>query len=217
MIYCYCRKCKQENPGTVCPLCGNPVAPGSQRDIWNFSLLPVSDGRIWSGILKTLLGVAAFAFAVAMGMEYVYGGANGMNALLDSSFPALTVLVLPLGLAVSFFFLLAQGKEDHVYVLDPKAAHVQVWHEKTWIKCLARLQTAVGGQDQQREDGTLMHVSQERHFMWQDLNAVRYCPEKGQILLYYSAHCGPFVLRVPQDEFETAANYVARHFKNGKR
>ena len=69
MIYSYCKKCKMESPGDVCPGCGKRATAASQRDIWSVAAVPLSDGRIWRGAALALVTVAALLFTVIFGLE----------------------------------------------------------------------------------------------------------------------------------------------------
>ena len=74
MIYSYCKKCKLESPGDICPQCGKRASAGAQRNIWSIAAVPVSDGRAWRGILCTLAAVAALLMILIFGLEAMLSG-----------------------------------------------------------------------------------------------------------------------------------------------
>ena len=214
MIYSYCKRCKLETPGDICSGCGKRASASAQRDVWSIAAVPLSDGRIWRGALLTLLGVAALLLISVFGMEAMLSGQQRAAALWQQgSFPRLVFAMVPVGLAVVFLFLTVQGREVNVYVLDGKGAHQQTWHEPRKWKSWARLQSADPEKDIQQQDGSVMHLSQERHMLWKDVQAVQYKPGRAAIYLYHTPHCAPMALRLPAEEYELAAAYVSKYCK----
>ena len=67
--------------------------------------------------------------------------------------------------------------------------------------------------DVPQQDGSVMHLSQERHMLWQDVQSVKYKPGKAVIQLYHTPHCAPLVLRLPPEEYDLAAAYVGKYCK----
>lgn len=212
MIYSYCKRCGMESPGDVCSGCGKRAAAASQRDVWSIAALPVTDARIWRGALLTLLTVAALLLLVIFGMEALQGGGRAV-LLWRGTLPRLILAVVPLGLAVVFLFLAVQGREVNVYFLDPKGAHQQTWHTPQKWKSWARLQSADPRKNILQQDGSVMHLSQERHLMWQDVQSVQYKPASASICIYHTPHCAPLVLRLPAEEYDLAAAYVGKYCK----
>ena len=213
MIYSYCKHCKTESPGDVCRICGKRAAAGAQRNMWNIPFLPLTDSRTWKSILLALLLVCALCFLLLIGLDALLLGPSGASRVLQGNLPALIFSILPLGLLISFLFLYLQGKELHVYVADPRGAHLQTWHEPMRKKSWARLQTASPVHDQMNPSGDMMRMAQERHMLWQDVQSVQYKPRQAQILLYHTPHCAPMVLRVLPEEFEMTAAYVSKYCK----
>lgn len=213
MIYSYCKHCKAESPGDTCQTCGKKATAAAQRDIWSAAFLPLSDGRIWKSILLTLLVVIALCMIVLFGLQALMIGNSSVTAMWQGNLPALIFSILPIGLLVSFLVLFLQGKEILVYVLDPKGAHLQTWHEPSLKKSWARFQTADESLDVPNQNGQAMHLSQERHMIWTDVQRVRYKPSSGQILLYHAPNIAPMVLRLTKQEYETAAAYVGKYCK----
>lgn len=213
MIYSYCNKCKAESPGDVCRQCGKKASPAAQRNVWSAAFLPLSDGRTWKSILLVLVLVVGLCLGILFGLEALLSGSAKTARMWQGNLPALIFSILPIGLILSFLFLFLQGKEILVYVLDPKGAHMQTWHEPSRKKSWARLQTADERMNVPNQNGSMMHLSQERHMVWQDVQGVRYKPQSCLILLYHTPHLAPLVLRLPQNEYEAAAAYVAKYCK----
>lgn len=151
--------------------------------------------------------------ALVFGLEAMVSGSVQVARLWAGSLPQAIFAVLPLGLAATFLALFLQGREVIVYVLDPRGAHLQTWHEPSRLKSWARLQSADPGRDVPQQDGSVMHLSQERHCLWADVQAVKYKPGRAAIYLYHTPHIAPMVLRLPPDEYDVAAAYVGKYCK----
>lgn len=212
MIYSYCKKCKTESPGDVCQSCGKRATAASQRDIWSVAGVPLSDGRIWRGAVLSLLTVAALLFVVIFGLEMAVNPQTAAN-MWHGSLPGLIFAVIPAGLVLVFLFLLLQGREVNVYVLDPQGAHLQTWHQPGKIKSWARLQSADLRRNVPQQDGGVMHLSQERHMLWQDVVSVKYKPGSAAIYVYHTPKCAPMILKLPAQEYDLAAAYVGKYCK----
>ena len=213
MIYSYCKRCKLESPGDTCQGCGKRATAAAQRDVWSIASVPLADARVWQATLLALACVAALVLAVIFGLDAMI---PGDQAVPDAWRPRVTRLVFalfPIGLATVFLFLLAQGREVNVYVLDPQGAHLQTWHPPSRIKSWARLQSADPGKNVPQQDGSVMHLSQERHMLWQDVIKVKYKPGSAAIQLYHTPHLAPMVLKLPANEYELAAAYVGKYCK----
>lgn len=213
MIYSYCKHCKAESPGDTCQTCGKRASAAAQRNVWSASFLPLTDSRTWKSILLTLVLACVLCFLLLIGLDALLLGPSGASRVLQGNLPALIFSILPLGLLIAFLFLYLQGRETLVFVLDPRGAHLQTWHEPSRKKSWARLQTADASRDVPNPAGSMMHLSQERHMLWQDVQSVQYKPHQSLILLYHTPHCAPMVLRLPQAEYEMAAAYVSKHCK----
>ena len=213
MIYSYCKRCKMESPGDTCRGCGKRATAAAQRDVWSIASVPLADGRAWRGVLYTLLCVVALLLLMVFGLETMLSGTGKTAQLWGGALPRLIFAILPLGLLAAFLVLLAQGREVIVYVLDPQGAHLQTWHQPSRIKSWARLQSADPDKNVPQQDGSVMHLSQERHMIWTDVQSVRYRPGHAAIFLYHTPHCAPMVLRLPPEEYELAAAFVGKYCK----
>lgn len=213
MIYSYCKKCKIESQGDICQSCGKRATAAAQRDIFSIASVPLADSRIWFSALYTLLFVAVLLLILIFGLEAMLSGSLKTAQLWDTALPQLIFSIIPLGLLLTFLVLMAQGREVNVYVLDPQGAHLQTWHQPSRLKSWARLQSHDVEKDVPQQDGSVMHLSQERHMLWQDVQAVKYRPGRAMILLYHTPHCAPLVLRLPTEEYELAAAMVQKYCK----
>ena len=213
MIYSYCKRCKLESPGDTCPGCGKKSTAAAQRDVWSIANVPLSDGRVWRSALYTVIGVCLLLFSLILGLEALLRGAAAAQRLLFGALPRLVFALAAVGLALVFVFLSLQGREVNVYVLDPQGAHLQTWHSPQKWKSWARLQSADPRKDVLQQDGSVMHLSQERHLMWRDVQSVQYKPAHAAIYVYHTPHCAPMILKLPAEEFDLAAAYVGKYCK----
>lgn len=213
MIYSYCKKCRLESPGDTCPQCGKHATPAAQRNIWSIAAVPVSDSRAWRGIFLSLVCAAALLMALIFGLEAMFSGNIKVTQLWNSGLPQLIIAIVPLGLIIAFLALTIQGREVIVYVMDAQGCHLQTWHQPGVLRSLARLQCRDKHKDIPQQDGAVMHLSQERHMLWQDVQSVKYQPGKACILLYHTPHCAPMTLRLPPEEYDLADAMVKKHCK----
>lgn len=213
MIYSYCKRCNMESPGDVCSGCGKKASVSAQMDQWSISSIPVMDGRIWRSVLFSLLGAAALLMAAVFGVEAVVNGGSAAALLFQGSLPRMILLLVPAGLLISFLFLSLQGQEVNVFKLDAQGAHLRTWHGPQKWKSWARLQSADPKKNVPQQDGSVVHLSQERHLMWRDVQAVQYKPGKAVIALYHTLHIAPLLLRLPPEEYELAKAYVGKYCK----
>ncbi len=220
MIYSYCKHCGVESCGDVCAQCGKRAPAPCQMDKWTVDSLPLADSRAWKTTLLSLLGAAALLLAAVFGLEAMFGGPARVTLLLNSSFIWVTLSFAAVGQAVAVLFLLIQGRETNVFTLDAQGAHQHTWHAPRKWKSWARLQSADPSKDIAQHDGTVMHLSQARHMLWQDVADVQYRPERSMILLYHTPRFAPMALKIPAGEYEEAERWVAKRCKGkpaGKR
>ena len=213
MIYSYCKRCKKESPEDVCQQCGKRAPVAAQRDIWSISTVPLADGRIWLNTFFTLLSVVALLLLLVFGVEIIVNGTGQAALLWQSAACRLILALLPLGMGLMLLLLLLQGREVNVFVLDKEGAHQQTWHKPSFIKSWARLQSVDRERDVRQLDGTVMHLSQERHLLWKDVQDVKYRKRKSAISIFHTPHCAPMVLKLPYGEYDLAEAYVQKYTK----
>ena len=213
MIYSYCKRCNLESPGDTCTGCGKRAAVSAQMDQWSIASNPLMDGRVWRSVLFSLLAAAALLLAAVFGMEAAVNGGEAAGVLFRGSLPRMILALVPVGMAITFLFLLLQGQEVNVFKLDAQGAHLRTWHGPQKWKSWARLQSADPGKNVPQQDGSVVHLSQERHLLWKDVQSVQYRPAKAVIAIYHTPHIAPLVLRLPQEEYELAKAYVGKYCK----
>lgn len=213
MIELYCKKCKQKHEGQTCPLCGGRSSDATATDMWSVRRVPVSDGGAWLRVFVALFAVTLLVFALIFGVEALTSSPDKVQALMNSDLLSAVLTVPVVAFALALALLLMQGGEICVYVLDGGGAHVATWHKPSLIKSLARLQSADPAADIPQPDGSVMHLSQERHMLWADVRYVRNDPDHGRILLYHTRHLAPMTLCVTREEYDAAAAYVQRKTK----
>jgi len=213
MIYSYCKKCKLESLGDTCSQCGKLSSPGSRRNIWSIASVPVSDGRAWRGILTVLVCVTALLMGLVFGWEAMISPQGDVSLLWNSGLPQLMIALVPLGLIAAFLVLSIQGREVIVYVMDGQGCHLQTWHQPGLLRSWARMQCRDRHKDVVQQDGSVMHLSQERHMLWQDVQSVKFQPGHACILLYHTPRCAPMALKLPPEEYDLAAALVQKHCK----
>ena len=213
MIYSYCKRCNLESPGDTCTGCGKRAAVSAQMDQWSIASNPVMDGRAWRAALIALSSAALLLMAVVFGMEAAVNGGEAASVLFRGSLPRMILALVPVGMAVTLLFLLLQGQEVDVFKLDAQGAHLRIWHGPQKWKSWARLQSADPSKNVPQQDGSVVHLSQERHLLWKDVAQVQYRPTKAVIALYHTPHIAPLVLRLPPEEYELAKAYVGKYCK----
>ena len=163
---------------------------------------------------KSHRGIVALLLGGVFGLEAMLSSRQNVNLLWNSGLPQLIIAILPVGILLSFLVLTVQGREVIVYVMDAQGCHLQTWHQPGLMKSWARLQCRDRHKDILQPDGTVMHLSQERHMLWQDVQSVKYQPGKACILLYHTPHCAPMQLRLPPEEYDPAAAMVQKYCKS---
>jgi hypothetical protein len=151
--------------------------------------------------------------AVVFGMEAAINGGEAAGVLFRGSLPRMILALVPVGMAITLLFLLLQGQEVDVFKLDAQGAHLRTWHGPQKWKSWARLQSADPKRNVPQQDGGVMHLSQERHMLWQDVVSVRYKPGSAAIYVYHTPRCAPLVLKLPAQEYDLAAAYVGKYCK----
>ena len=119
----------------------------------------------------------------------------------------------PAAFALAGAMLLLQGREEIRYTLDMTGAHLQTWHRASYLRSWARLQSAGMDKAIPSRDGSRYVISEERHIRWKDIHEIKYIPSAGSIKLYHVRHLAPFILRIPDEEYDTAEAIVKKHTK----
>ncbi len=212
MIVSYCKKCRLESAGKVCPSCGKKASAASVRDVWRTVRVPAADGAAWRSLILVLLLCTALLALLLLGAERLMNTAAHFQQVYGSIL-TLTLLAPLVGLLIGAAALLLQGREEIRYSLDTTGAHTQTWHRFSHIRSWARLQGTSSADAVEATDGTKFVMSDERHILWQDVNEIKYSPASGTIRLYHTPHLAPLTLRIPPDEYETAELIVKKYAK----
>ncbi len=213
MIVSYCKKCQKESTGAVCSYCQKKQPASSVRDVWRAVRVPVADAHAWRSIISALLLIAVLLFGVLFLFERLLTITPMMDAIALNQLITYIVLLPIVGVIMCFFILSLQGREEIRYALDTTGVHIQVWHRFTYTRCIFRLQAPCKKNLQLSQDGTKFILSDERHMMWQDINEIKYIPSTGIIRLYHTPHLAPVILRVPEEEYDTAEKIIKKYSK----
>ncbi len=213
MIRYYCGKCKAGSETRACSKCGKNLPANTEYNEWSVYHVPVADGALWRFAFLTLLAAAVLLFAIVFGGEALLSGTDKAMALFDSRLAPVIVAIIPVGLLVLFIGLNIQGRETIYYKMNYVGVRLETWHPASRIKSWARLQDANMESAFVDPEGLKIVRGQVRHILWQDVQVVRYSPTRGAILLYHTAHCAPFTLRLPPEEYETASAMVQKYCK----
>ena len=196
----YCKKCGREvEPGEICFRCGTRLGRNAAHAAWCVERTPVKDWMYWNSIFRLLLPAAAAVLLLALLVEWIGGGADAVERMLDSGFPAALLILLIAALAVIFVILLLQGKELSDFVVDNRGIHeTRYLPSPSRLKLILRL-TSPGELTGNLMDTQVVKLSQ-RDLPWKNVARVQLWPEKCMVLFYapvwwlrIPAVCTPFV------------------------
>ena len=196
----YCKKCGREvEPGEICSRCGTRLGRNAAHAAWCVERTPVKDWMYWNSIFRLLLPAAAAVLLLALLVEWIGGGADAVERMLDSGFPAVLLILLIAALAVIFVILLLQGKELSDFVVDSRGIHeTRYLPAPTGLKLILRLKSP-GELTGIPMDTQVVKLSQ-RDLPWKNVARVQLWPEKCMVLFYapvwwlrIPAVCTPFV------------------------
>ena len=212
MIVSYCKKCKLDSEGTVCSSCGKRASASCVRDVWRIVRVPGADASAWRSVARGILLAAVILTGGLVLLERFQSSQqdfeNHLGGILSTS------AILTAGVfAIAAALLLLQGREEIRYTLDMTGAHLQTWHRASYLRSWARLQSARMDQAIPSRDGSRYVISEERHIRWKDIHEIKYVPSAGSIKLYHVRHLAPFILRIPDEEYDTAEAIVKKHTK----
>ncbi len=212
MIVSYCKKCKLDSEGTVCTSCGKRASAAGVRDVWRIVRVPGADAGTWRSVAGGVLLAALLLGGGLVLLERLQSTQADFELHVSGILSAVAILA-----AVCFLLagalLMLQGREEIRYTLDMTGAHSQTWHRASYLRSWARLQSARMETAILSRDGSKYVVSEERHIRWQDIHEIKYVPSAGMIKLYHVRHLAPFILRIPDEEYDTAEAIVKKHAK----
>ncbi len=210
MIVSYCKKCKLDSEGTVCSSCGKRASASCVRDVWRIVRVPGADAGTWRSVARGILLAAAVLTGGLVLLERFQSSQQDFENHLGGILS--TAAILTAGVfAIAAALLLLQGREEIRYTLDMTGAHLQTWHRASYLRSWARLQSARMDRAIPSRDGSRYVISEERHIRWKDIHEIKYVPSAGVIKLYHVRHLAPFILRIPDEEYDTAEAIVKKH------
>ena len=210
MIVSYCKKCKLDSEGTVCSSCGKRASASCVRDVWRIVRVPGADAGTWRSVARGILLAAVILTGGLVLLERFQSSQQDFENHLGGILS--TAAILTAGVfAVAAAMLLLQGREEIRYTLDMTGAHLQTWHRASYLRSWARLQSARMDRAIPSRDGSRYVISEERHIRWKDIHEIKYVPSAGSIKLYHVRHLAPFILRIPDEEYDTAEAIVKKH------
>ena len=188
----YCKHCgKEVEAGEVCPECGTRLGKNAAHAAWCIERTPVKDWMYWNSVMRILLPGALVILILVLLLEGISGGAEALEKMLSSAFPAVLGVLLLTTVAVVFAVLLLRGKELSDFVIDNRGIHeTRYLPNPTPLKLMLRMK-APGLLE---GDGSARVVKlSEHHIAWKDVGRVQLWPEKCTVLFYAPA----WWLRIP--------------------
>lgn len=199
-----------DSPSDTCPQCGKKLPGTVMRDIWRVYRVPLGDTASWKTAFILLLAASVGMFFILFLGETLLADTEAALRLFSNGTAAGCLMILPAGLAFQFLLFLLQGREILVYCLDPRGAHMQTWHKAGRIRSWVRLQRSHES-DAIPSGGEMSLLSQTRSILWNDVHSVTLMPARGEIRLYSSSRLAPFILRLPDEEYEIAERLVKKY------
>lgn len=184
-LTCYCKHCGREvPPSDACPVCGSKLSPAQAHLTWRIMRTPVLDWMCWNAVMRIVLPVLASVLILALWMEILSGGLNGIDALISGGLPGAIAIILVIVTTLVLLVLILRGKELLVCSIDSKGLHIERYlPDPTVIQLLARLKPPAA-LTEHPDSPLLMDISD---VAWKDINRVQLWPERSYIILYSPA------------------------------
>lgn len=188
----YCKHCgKEVEAGEVCPECGTRLGKNAAHAAWCIERTPVKDWMYWNSVMRILLPGALVILILVLLLEGISGGAEALEKMLSSAFPAVLGVLLLTTVAVVFAVLLLRGKELSDFVIDNRGIHeTRYLPNPTPLKLMLRMKAP--GLPEGDGSARVVKLS-EHHIAWKDVGRVQLWPEKCTVLFYAPA----WWLRIP--------------------
>ena len=179
----YCKHCgKEVEAGEVCPECGTRLGKNAAHAAWCIERTPVKDWMYWNSVMRILLPGALAILILVLLLEGISGGAEALEKMLSSAFPAVLGVLMLTTVAVVFAVLLLRGKELSDFVIDNRGVHeTRYLPNPTPLKLMLRMK-APGLPE--GDGGTRVVKLSEYHIAWKDVGRVQLWPEKCTVLFY---------------------------------
>ena len=194
----YCKHCgKEVEAGEVCPECGTRLGKNAAHAAWCIERTPVKDWMYWNSVMRILLPGALVILILVLLLEGISGGAEALEKMLSSAFPAVLGVLMLTTVAVVFAVLLLRGKELSDFVIDNRGIHeTRYLPNPTPLKLMLRMKAP--GLPEGDGSARVVKLS-EHHIAWKDVGRVQLWPEKCTVLFYAPARwlrsavvCTPF-------------------------
>lgn len=179
----YCKHCgKEVKAGEVCPECGTRLGKNAAHAAWCIERTPVKDWMYWNSVMRILLPGALVILILVLLLEGISGGAEALEKMLSSAFPAVLGVLMLTTVAVVFAVLLLRGKELSDFVIDNRGVHeTRYLPNPTPLKLMLRMKAP--GLPEGDGDARVVKLS-EYHIAWKDVGRVQLWPEKCTVLFY---------------------------------
>jgi hypothetical protein len=179
----YCKHCgKEVEAGEVCPECGTRLGKNAAHAAWCIERTPVKDWMYWNSVMRILLPGALAILILVLLLEGISGGAEALEKMLSSAFPAVLGVLMLTTVAVVFAVLLLRGKELSDFVIDNRGVHeTRYLPNPTPLKLMLRMK-APGLPE--GDGGARVVKLSEYHIAWKDVGRVQLWPEKCTVLFY---------------------------------
>ncbi len=179
----YCKHCgKEVKAGEVCPECGTRLGKNAAHAAWCIERTPVKDWMYWNSVMRILLPGALAILILVLLLEGISGGAEALEKMLSSAFPAVLGVLMLTTVAVVFAVLLLRGKELSDFVIDNRGVHeTRYLPNPTPLKLMLRMKAP--GLPEGDGDARVVKLS-EYHIAWKDVGRVQLWPEKCTVLFY---------------------------------
>ena len=186
----YCKHCgKEVEAGEVCPECGTRLGKNAAHAAWCVERTPVKDWMYWNSVMRLLLPGALAILILVLLLAGISGGAEALEKMLSSAFPAVLGILLLTTVAVIFAVLLLRGKELSDFVIDNRGVHeTRYLPNPTPLKLMLRMKAPGAA----KGDAPVVKLS-EHHIAWKDVARIQLWPEKCTVLFYAPA----WWLRIP--------------------
>lgn len=213
----YCKKCKADSATPVCEHCGAPIASlnHNERFKWRMRRLPVADVLAIGAALRILLfTVMALLLALFIG-ELIFAADKqaALRMFTASGVLPWALIALGGGAALALAVLALQGREDILYVLDNRGAHLQTWIAPSRIKCYARFLPYESYNITPDPEGNPGIPVFESHLLWEDVARFEIRRRAGRIDLYRPSGFRFLSLYPEREEFDMVLAYITPRMK----
>lgn len=218
----YCRKCKTETPiGETCPHCGGKLTKIGEQVSFGVVRRPVKDWFAWNQVLRIGLPVLILVLIIAVTVEAIAGGSEGVNDLFSQGFFWTLLGVLGVMLLFILVLLYIQGVERVHYLFDkqgiwartylPDPSDLQLYSRFLTSQSIALLE------DDQRPKLEGLTLIRRIYIPWQEIRRVRIWHQGFTILLFKPTFWQALAVSCPIGEMTEAEEYIRKKMKKFKK